>query len=139
MLPAGLDDDAEAGGDGDEADGEGDDPEADEDGAEPGDDEEDDVADGPSATGCLRWAGDDLGCADCSGDGLAVTKPNGWPAHGTAFPADPVSALEPMAPASASDTAAPAALAAGEHEASAGRAAAVPDAVGAAESRPWVK
>ena len=91
-MPAGLDDDAEA---------DGDDAEADEDGDEPGEDEEDGVIDGPPATGCFLWAGDDLGCADCNGDGLAVTKPNGWPAQGTAFPAGPVSASDPTAPASA--------------------------------------
>jgi hypothetical protein len=135
VVPAGLDDDAEADGD----DAEGDDAEADEDGDEPGEDEEDPVADGPPATGSFLWAGDDLGCADCNGDGLAVTKPNGWPAQGTAFPAGPVSASDPMAPTSAADTADPAALAAGEHEAGVGRVDAVPDAVGAAGPVPWTR
>jgi hypothetical protein len=64
---AGLDADAEADG------GAEDDTEADDDGAVLGDEEALGVAEGPPPPGCRRRAGDDLGSADGTADGLAVT------------------------------------------------------------------
>ena len=87
VAPAGLEADGEpedgdevglderAGLDGDDDDGAVEEDDADEDGAD----------EGPPATGGLRWARDGAGCADCGTDGLAVTAPNGWPAHGGAL------------------------------------------------------
>jgi hypothetical protein len=124
---AGLDGDEE---DGDEEDGD----------DEDGPDEDDDAdEEGPPATGCREWARDGVGCTDRGTDGLAVTAPNGWPAHGAAPWA--ASVAGPTAPASAPDAADPAAPWAaapwaavpwgGAQEAGAGRSVRVPDAVGA--------
>jgi hypothetical protein len=138
VVPAGLDADADgeeeavdgnedgleerAGLDGDvEEDG------ADEDADEDGDDVE------PPAPGCLEWARDGVGRAHRGTDGLAVTAPKGWPAHGAALWA--ACAAAPTAPDTAPDTAdppVPAAAWAGAQEAGAGRLARVPAAVGAA-------
>src|SRR5947209_366969 len=135
-VPAGLDGEEEggleerAGRDGDEEDGEEEDGAADEEGAdedadEDGDDEE------PPAPGCLAWARDGVGRAERGTDGLAVTAPKGWPAHGAALWAG--GAADPMAPDTAPDAAdPPAPAAAGAQEAGAGRLAGVPAAVGAA-------
>jgi hypothetical protein len=116
---AGLDGDEDDGEDGDEEDG------ADEDADEDGEDEE------PPAPGCLEWARDGVGRAQRGTDGLAVTAPKGWPAHGAALWA--ACAAGPMAPDTAPDAAdPPVPAAAGAQEAGAGRLARVPAAVGAA-------
>jgi hypothetical protein len=149
VAPAGL----EAGGeaeDGDDVglderaglDGDEDDGAVEEDGDEEDDADEDGADEGPPATGCLRWARDGVGCADCGTDGLAVTTPNGWPAHGAALRA--ASTAGPMAPASAADAADPTAADpapawAGAQEAGAGRSVRVPDEAGAAGAFPLTR
>src|SRR4051812_39003805 len=121
---AGLDADEEDGEDGEKDDG-ADEESADEDADEDGDDEE------PPAPGRLGWARDGVGRAQPGTDGLAVTAPKGWPAHGAALWA--AGAADPMAPDTAPDAAdPPAPAAAGAQEAGAGRLARVPAAVGAA-------
>jgi hypothetical protein len=105
---------------------------------EDGDVDEDGDEEGPPAPGCREWARDGVGCADCGTDGLAVTAPNGWPAHGGASWAA-ASTAGPMAPASAADAADPAAAWAGAQEAGAGRSVTVPDAAGAAGAFPLTR
>ncbi len=123
---AGLDGEDEDGDDGEDEDG-ADEEGADEDADEDGEDEE------PPAPGCRERARDGVGRAQRGTDGLAVTAPRGWPAHGAALAA--ACAADPMTPDTAPDTAdppVPAAAWAGAQEAGAGRLARVPAAVGAA-------
>jgi hypothetical protein len=131
VVPAGFEADAdgeeeagEVGLDGDEEDG------AEEDGPDEDDADEDDAGEEGPPPGCREWARDGVGCTDRGTDGLAVTAPNGWPAHGAASVAGPTA---PASAPDAADSAAPWAAApwAGAQEAGAGRSVRVPDVVGA--------